>query len=50
MKNKANNDIERLVYKNMHDQFKIYENNLLILTRLGWQFCLKYASLIHNQK
>jgi predicted component of type VI protein secretion system len=36
MRSKANNDFERLVYRNMFNQFKMYENNVLTLANLDF--------------
>lgn len=36
MRSKPNNDFERLVFKNMLNQFKMYENNILNLVKLGF--------------
>lgn len=36
MRSIPNNDFERLVFKNMHNQFKMYENKLLTLAKLDF--------------
>jgi predicted component of type VI protein secretion system len=36
MRSKANNDFERLGYRNMFNQFKMYENNVLTLAKLNF--------------
>jgi hypothetical protein len=36
MKSKPNNDFERLVFKNIHNQFKMLENNILNFAKLGF--------------
>jgi predicted component of type VI protein secretion system len=36
MRSKANNDFERLVYRNMFNQFKMYEDNVLTLAKLDF--------------